>query len=85
MVMKYETYHETFHSVIESLTEAVAKAGIISEEFANRMYTGGINYGGNASFSFSIDSLKGRNTRKGLHFQVWRLESGRYELNAYVL
>lgn len=44
-----------------------------------------ISYGQHRSFSFAIDTLKGRNTRKGFHVVITRLDSGRYEIVAYVL
>jgi hypothetical protein len=46
---------------------------------------GPINYGCHRSFDFELAELNMRPTRKYFHATIWRLESGRYELNCYVL
>lgn len=35
--------------------------------------------------NFQFDKWKGRGTRKYGHITIWRHESGRYEMNSYVL
>jgi hypothetical protein len=44
------------------------------------MITGGIKYGEYRKFHFDVGHKK-----KQLHVQVYRLDSGRYEYNGYVL
>jgi hypothetical protein len=81
----YETKHETFHSVVGEITDYLERNGVVSDEFSNHMFTGGIGYGENTGYTFEIDSVKGKNTRKGLQVQVYRGDNGIYELNMYVL
>ena len=83
--MKYNIYHETLHSVFNEVAKGISDKGIVSEEFSNFLCTGGIGYNENRRFNFEIDSIRGKNTRKGLQIQVARFESGTYELNCYTL
>lgn len=44
-----------------------------------------ISYNSKAEKHFEIKSLKGKKTRKWLHVNIYRLDSGRYEVNCYCL
>ena len=79
----YETYHETFHSVVDEIGEYLERNDVVSAEFSDKMFTGGISYGETEKWSFEIDSIKGKPTRRALQVQVYRMDSGRYELNMY--
>jgi len=84
---KLPTMNDHFNTLWALFDAASAKAeklGIKSEELENYMHTGGVNVGQSFKRSFAIDSLKGRNTRKGFHITVFRLEET-YELVSYVL
>lgn len=45
---------------------------------------GGVAYGTNKDAHFELISFKGKPTRKFGHINVWRSETGLYEVNAYV-
>jgi len=76
--------YKTLWAAFEQLNSEVERRKIVSEELTNYMHTGGIKYGETWKHSFMIDSLKGKNTRQYLHVQIYRHESGTYELNFYV-
>jgi len=42
-------------------------------------------YGENRRGDFQLESRKGKPTRAYYHAQIYRLDSGRYELNTYAL
>lgn len=44
-----------------------------------------INYGSKDERHYEIVSLKGKKTNKYLHVYIYRFETGRYELNFYIL
>jgi len=46
---------------------------------------GPVNYGQSIRADFEILTRKGRNTRAWFHVQIWRSETGTYELNTYAL
>jgi hypothetical protein len=82
--MKYQIYHETLGSAIQEAGRFVQRKQIESKEFDDHLW-GAVGYGETGRGSFIIDSIKGKGTRKGLQVQAYRLDSGRYELNIYVL
>ena len=49
------------------------------------MHTGGINYGESWTYSFAIDKLKDRNTKKSLQVSIFRNNAGLYEKISYCL
>ena len=69
-----KTYYKTLNELLQDLLDnyAIVNMGII---------TGGIKYGEYRKFSFELSNEK----KKLLQVQVYRLESGTYELNHYVL
>jgi hypothetical protein len=84
---KFETYHETLFSAIDEVKTycAKAKADCYWPDFDNHFAVGFCLYGGqSARASFPLVALRGRATKNGLHINLYRLESGRYELNVYI-
>lgn len=67
---------ETHYETLWALFDDVSKAYNIQVP----MITGGIKYGEYRKFHFDVGHKK-----KQLHVQVYRLDSGRYEYNGYVL
>jgi hypothetical protein len=77
-------YFDTLWEAWDSLYVFVNEAKIDSAEFDGYLHAGGLSYGETASHWFRIESIKGKPVRKGLAVQIYRLDSGRYELNRYV-
>jgi len=67
---------ETHYDTLWALFDAVS----ITYNIEVPMITGGIGYGEYRKFHFDV----GHKTKQ-LHVQVYRLDSGRYEYNGYVL
>ena len=82
--MKYEIYHETLGSAVQEVQRFMDKKKIECEEIINHFWEA-VGYEETVNASFEIDSIKGKNTQKGLHMNFYRFPSGRYELSIYVL
>lgn len=67
-----ETHYETLWALFEDVS--------ITYNIEVPMITGGIRYGEYRKFHFDVGHKK-----KQLHVQVYRLDSGIYEYNGYVL
>ena len=67
---------EVHYDTLWALFDAVAE----NYKIAIPMITGGIGYGEYVKYHFDI----GHKTKQ-LHVQIYRLDSGRYEYNGYVL
>lgn len=83
--MKYETYHETLSSVFEEFKSALIANGIEVKDFSDLENANGLSYGQNARFNFPIHKKKGKGTNAWAHLSVFRMDSGRYEMTAYIL
>jgi hypothetical protein len=88
----YETYHKSFSSAASDAREMAEKRGYeIDEEDWNKDVTFGGKYTRSRpaigkSHTFTVGLLKnGKPQRKGLTFTVYGMESGTYELVAYIL
>lgn len=69
--MEMQVHYETLWALFD---DVAAKYKI-----AIPMITGGISYGEYKKFHFQVSP------RKMLHVQIYRLDSGRYEYNGYIL
>jgi hypothetical protein len=81
-------YHETLSSAVSAGFDYLTsnRAEFNPElRFDNPFTFDGIGYGCSKEAHFELASYKGKPTRKFGHVTVWRNESGRYEVNAYVL
>lgn len=82
---------DTLSQALDAIDEDRAKRGIVLADGDANLWRdhfcsdGGLRYGENRSFSAEIETIKGKKTRKGYQIQIWRLDSGRYEPNTYVL
>lgn len=77
--------HDTTWAVWEAVKCDLARSRSESQEFKEFVHTGGIYRGETKSFHFELERYKGKPTGKFLHVSIYRLESGRYELNCYYL
>jgi hypothetical protein len=88
---KYELYHKSFTSAAETARKVAEKKGFeIDEEnwttevaFCGKYRRARPSVGKSNSFSVAL-TKNGKPQRKHLHFQVYGMESGNFELNAYV-
>ena len=88
---KYKLYHKSFTEAAQEARKVAEKKGF---EIDEENWTTEVAFGGKykrsrpsvgKSNSFSVQLLKnGKPQRKHLHFQVYGMESGNFELNAYV-
>jgi hypothetical protein len=86
----YEVYHNSFTSAADTARELAEKYGYEVDENSwwSEVATG--KYGRSRpeigkTHKFIVELTKdGKPQRKALHFQVYGMESGKYELNAYV-
>jgi hypothetical protein len=81
-----EIYFESLAQALDSVLEKTTKKGfeIVDQEREFFLFgIGGINYGDTKKASFDLEK-DGKPSRKKLHIQIYRMESGRYELNQYI-
>lgn len=83
---RYKLYHDTLHSAFQTALADVRKQGydISDEEEFNKITTARKPYAGQHS-DYHIELTKqGKAQKKLLHIQIYKMESGKYELNFYV-
>jgi hypothetical protein len=83
----YPVLHDTLHSAIQTALSHTKKDGyeISDEEEFNKVTTAYKNLGIGKTDEFHLELYKnGKPQRKMLHIQVYRMDTGRYELNFYV-
>jgi hypothetical protein len=80
------TYFETFGAALDGALRAadLNRALLHHPEDVRALANEPLNYGETRRGSFSIELLRDRRTRKYFHVVLYRPESGRYELTAYV-
>jgi len=87
----YKTNHKSFTSAVEEVLNFVEKNGFTVNDSD---WTSQVTFGGRTgrgrppvgkSNSFNVGLFKGdKEIKKQVHFQVYGLESGSYELNMYI-
>lgn len=81
-----DTYFDTLSQALNKVLEKTTQRGFEIEDQEREFFlfgVGGISYGATKTASFNL--LKdGKPTKKKLHIQIYRMESGRYELNQYI-
>lgn len=86
--MKHNLDIQYFENVVDCWLEAalrLQRAGAVLENSEWQQDISAVNYGDTRRWSYAIASLKGKPTKKWFHFAIYRLDSGRYELTAYIL
>jgi hypothetical protein len=86
--MHLPPFHETLGSAVSAAFDYLsARRAEFDPAFRldNPFTFGGVAYGSQKDAHFPLLSYKGKATRKFGHINVWRSETGRYEVNAYVL
>jgi hypothetical protein len=81
-----ELYFDTLSQALDKILEKATKNGYEIEDQEREFFLfgiGGIGYGETKKGSFNL--LKdGKLTKKKLQVQIYRMDSGRYELNQYI-
>lgn len=77
----YQVYHNLFSEAIDEAYEYVRGKGY--EPVENMFLWESVPYGENRSFHIDL-TKDGKEQKKCLQMQLYRMESGRYELNAYI-
>lgn len=88
--MLNDTYFETLADALASFRQQIeSRRGVfvacVTDEKIAEAFAGGVSYGQTRSASFALQTYKGRNTGKYASLSIYRMESGRYELTAYIL
>ncbi|MDG1950824.1 MAG: hypothetical protein P8J32_08495, partial [bacterium] len=79
----YEVYHETLASAFETIREFLAEKGYeVSDDQLFQFGIGGISYGVTKRVGLEL-SRNGEPAKNMLNVQIYRMDSGRYELNMY--
>lgn len=82
-----ENYYETLAGAVDAI---VARAAEDQCELAKPseiwdLCRDPLSYGDTRRADFQLLTRKGKKTRSYYHAQIWRLDSGRYEINTYAL
>lgn len=81
-----QIYFETLSQLMDYVKEKVSERGYEIESVDNKFFhfgTGGIEYGNSKKEYFEL-TKDGLPTNKKLVLNVYRMDSGRYELNYYI-
>lgn len=79
----YEVYHDTLAGAFETIQEFLAEKGYeVPDEELFQFGIGGISYGQTKRDGFEL-TRNGEPAKNMLNVQIYRMDSGRYELNMY--
>jgi hypothetical protein len=78
----YETYHETLSSALDAIRNYSMNRGYDEFEFGMGDVQH-VGYGNTERFTKEL-TKNGKPQRKALHVQIYRMDSGNYELNMYI-
>ena len=84
---KYPLYHNTFTSASQAALDLAKKQGfeVDEDDWFNQVSTGPKKPSKGKTNRYVVKvTKKGKDTKKRLAFQVYGMDSGKYELNAYV-
>lgn len=80
-------FHETLSQAVQAGIDSLKESGasFIEQNIWDRFTFDGLKYGENKEAHTELESLKNKKTSKWGHVTVWRHETGRYEVNSYIL
>jgi predicted Zn-dependent protease len=81
-----DTYFDTLSQTLQKVEERAKKDGfeIVDQEREFFLFgVGGVKYGDTKRGSFDLEK-EGKLSKKKLQVQIYRMDSGRYELNQYI-
>ena len=76
------TYFETLSEAKEESRKLVPAGNTLNEDDFAQLQS--VNYGETGSVHARMITPKGNEAQKCLHVSIYRMESGRYELTAYI-
>lgn len=77
-------YHTAQASaLIEAEKEARQRGYNIT--YADYLWCEHVAYGHTVKYDFPLTRIDGRNTKKWIHIQLYRMDKGTYELNCFIL
>jgi hypothetical protein len=81
-----DTYFETLSAALDAVREKVAKKGftVNDDEMFATFGTGGINYGETKRETISLLKNGVPDNRRSVTIAIYRMDSGKYELTAYL-
>lgn len=80
-------FTDTLSAALDSARAYFAEAGAVlsSDDWTNTFCFGGMGREETKESHAEIATLNGKATKKWAHVTIYRLSSGRYEMNAYIL
>jgi hypothetical protein len=78
-------YHETLGECVSEVNNRLAKKDVVIADPAWADSLPAVNYEQALNLDLQIVTLRGKFTKKYFHVNIYRLPSGRYELNTYIL
>jgi hypothetical protein len=76
-----QTYFETQSSALQYVEDQLKSKFLIA--YPDRIWSEHVNYGTSVSYHLPLNTLEGKPTRRFVHITLYRMDSGRYELNYY--
>jgi hypothetical protein len=77
------TYFETQGEAIRNIEEAIEHRKYRMVPTDNLRFEH-VSYGTTVHYNIPLERTDGKNTRRWLHIQMYRMDSGRYEANYYL-
>jgi len=78
--------HETLYKAVEAgISELKKSQAVFKEATIQERFSDGMVYGETKEAHAEIETLKGKSTKKWVHVTIYRHETGRYEVNSYIL
>jgi hypothetical protein len=76
-------YFETQAEALRCMEEGVQLRGY-TIVYPDRLWSEHVAYGTTVNYAFALTNRRGGTARKMCHCQLYRMDSGRYELNWYI-
>lgn len=77
------TYFETQAAAIRSVEESIETRKYQLQP-TDCLRFEHVNYGGTVHYNIPLQRTDNKNTKRWVHIQMYRMDSGRYELNYYL-
>ncbi len=85
-IKREEVYFDTLSAALDGVRAKVSANNYQIANADNHFFhfsIGGVSYGETKKGSFDLVQ-NGKETKKKIHVQIYRMDSGRYELNCYI-
>lgn len=79
-----DTYFDTQSAALTRVQEKVFRAGY-EIRYPDNIWSEHVNYGTTVKYDFPLTLIRtGNEAKKWVHIQLYRMDSGKYELNFYI-